>query len=101
MDIDPDGFVENAADKLGVLSHRVKADMKKFKHFIEERGRRNRRLARRRRPPHPLKTPGRGAPPTAPTRAAAWSSIAVTSLGWGRTVFIRAEIVQPPAVLAD
>jgi uncharacterized membrane protein len=38
MDIDPDGFVENAADKLGVLSHRVKADMKKFKHFIEERG---------------------------------------------------------------
>jgi hypothetical protein len=38
MDIDPDGFVENAADKLGVLSHRVRAGMKKFKHFIEERG---------------------------------------------------------------
>ncbi|MFC9358454.1 SRPBCC family protein [Rhodococcus sp. NPDC057014] len=38
MDVDPDGFVENAADKLGVLGHRVKADMKKFKEFIEHRG---------------------------------------------------------------
>jgi len=38
MDIDPDGFVGNAADKLGVLSHRVRAGMKKFEHFIEERG---------------------------------------------------------------
>ncbi|MDF3312030.1 SRPBCC family protein [Rhodococcus sp. T2V] len=38
LDIDPDGFVENVADKTGVLSHRVKADMKQFKKFIEERG---------------------------------------------------------------
>nr|WP_271210774.1 SRPBCC family protein [Rhodococcus wratislaviensis]GLK36291.1 cyclase [Rhodococcus wratislaviensis] len=38
MDVDPEGFVENAADKLGVLGHRVKADMKKFKEFIEHRG---------------------------------------------------------------
>ena len=38
LDIDPDGFVENVADKLGVLGHRVKSDLKQFKEFIEERG---------------------------------------------------------------
>lgn len=38
MDIDPDGFVEQAADKLGILNHRVKGDMKRFKDFIEHRG---------------------------------------------------------------
>ncbi|GAA3022440.1 SRPBCC family protein [Actinokineospora globicatena] len=36
MDIDPEGFVENVADKLGVIDHRVKADMRRFKAFIEE-----------------------------------------------------------------
>lgn len=39
MDIDPEGFVENAADKMGLLDRRVNGDMKRFKHFIEERGR--------------------------------------------------------------
>jgi uncharacterized membrane protein len=38
MDIDPEGFVENVADKLGLLKGRVKADMKRFKSFIESRG---------------------------------------------------------------
>ena len=38
MDIDPDGFLENVADKLGVLDRRVKADLKRFKEFIEHRG---------------------------------------------------------------
>jgi uncharacterized membrane protein len=38
MDIDPDGFVENVADKLGVLNHRVKSDLARFKDFIESRG---------------------------------------------------------------
>jgi uncharacterized membrane protein len=38
MDIDPDGFVENIADKLGVLNRRVKGDMTRFKDFIESRG---------------------------------------------------------------
>ncbi|MFD4668486.1 SRPBCC family protein [Lentzea sp. NPDC058450] len=38
MDIDPEGFVENVADKLGILDRRVKGDMKRFKEFIEERG---------------------------------------------------------------
>lgn len=39
MDIDPTGFVEKAADKMGVLDHRVKNDMLRFKKFIERRGR--------------------------------------------------------------
>ncbi|HET9140372.1 SRPBCC family protein [Actinophytocola sp.] len=38
MDIDPDSFVENAADKLGILNRRVKGDMVRFKEFIESRG---------------------------------------------------------------
>jgi uncharacterized membrane protein len=38
MDIDPEGFVENVADKLGVLNTRVKGDLKNFKKFIESRG---------------------------------------------------------------
>ena len=37
MDIDPDGFVETVADKLGVLDRRVKGDMARFKEFIEDR----------------------------------------------------------------
>jgi uncharacterized membrane protein len=37
MDIDPDGFAENAADKLGVLDRKVKGDMQRFKDFIETR----------------------------------------------------------------
>ncbi|OXM66585.1 MULTISPECIES: SRPBCC family protein [Amycolatopsis] len=38
MDIDPEGFVENAADKLGILDRRVHGDMERFKAFIEKRG---------------------------------------------------------------
>ncbi|NQE67302.1 putative 17.2 kDa protein in melC2-rnhH intergenic region [Nocardia gamkensis] len=38
MDVDPEGFVENVADKLGVLKHRVSGDLERFKHFVEERG---------------------------------------------------------------
>ncbi len=38
MDIDPEGFVENVADKSGILDRRIKADMKRFKEFIESRG---------------------------------------------------------------
>ncbi|ALG06971.1 SRPBCC family protein [Kibdelosporangium phytohabitans] len=37
MDIDPEGFVEKVADKLGILDRRVKGDMKRFKEFIESR----------------------------------------------------------------
>ncbi|HSL07211.1 MAG TPA: SRPBCC family protein [Pseudonocardiaceae bacterium] len=38
MDIDPEGFVESTADKLGILDRRVKSDMRRFKEFIESRG---------------------------------------------------------------
>jgi uncharacterized membrane protein len=38
MDIDPEGFAENVADKLGVLDRRVKGDLKRFKEYIEQRG---------------------------------------------------------------
>ncbi|MCC3763481.1 SRPBCC family protein [Glycomyces sp. TRM65418] len=37
MDLDPEGFAEKAADKLGVLDRRVKGDMQRFKEFIERR----------------------------------------------------------------
>lgn len=35
MDIDPEGFVETAADKLGILGHRVKADMRRFQEAMD------------------------------------------------------------------
>ncbi|MDQ0380082.1 SRPBCC family protein [Amycolatopsis thermophila] len=38
MDIDPEGFVENVADRLGILDRRVHGDMERFKAFIEKRG---------------------------------------------------------------
>jgi uncharacterized membrane protein len=38
MDFDPQGFVEHAGDKLGVVDRRVKGDLKRFKEFIENRG---------------------------------------------------------------
>lgn len=34
----PEGFVEKVGDTIGADDRRVKADLKKFKHFIEERG---------------------------------------------------------------
>ncbi|WP_040793766.1 SRPBCC family protein [Nocardia paucivorans] len=37
MDIDPEGFLENIADKTGMLDHRVKGDLARFKKFIESR----------------------------------------------------------------
>lgn len=38
MDVEPEGFVEQAGDKLGFISRRVKGDMQRFKEFIEARG---------------------------------------------------------------
>ncbi|GAA3547646.1 SRPBCC family protein [Amycolatopsis ultiminotia] len=38
MDIDPEGFAEHAADKLGIIDRRVKGDLGRFKTFIEHRG---------------------------------------------------------------
>lgn len=35
-EVDPEGFAENVADKLGLLEHRVNGDLKRFKQYIEE-----------------------------------------------------------------
>ena len=39
IDYDPEGFVESAGDALGFVGRRVEGDLKRFKEFIEERGR--------------------------------------------------------------
>ncbi|WP_328623131.1 SRPBCC family protein [Streptomyces sp. NBC_00354] len=38
MDFDPDGMAENIGDKFGFVDRQVKGDLKRFKHFIEDRG---------------------------------------------------------------
>jgi uncharacterized membrane protein len=38
MEMDPEGFAENVADKTGLLDRRVKGDLKRFRDFIESRG---------------------------------------------------------------
>lgn len=38
MDFEPEGIVEKAGDALGVVDRQVKADLTRFKTFIEERG---------------------------------------------------------------
>ena len=37
MEFDPQGVVEKAGDKLGVVDRRAKGDLKRFKEFIENR----------------------------------------------------------------
>jgi uncharacterized membrane protein len=38
LDCEPEGLVENVGDMLGVVSRRVRADLERFKAFIESRG---------------------------------------------------------------
>jgi hypothetical protein len=38
MEMDPEGFAENVADKTGLLDRRVKGDLERFRKFIEARG---------------------------------------------------------------
>lgn len=38
MSYDPEGFVENVGDTLGLVSRRVEGDLQRFKDFIEARG---------------------------------------------------------------
>jgi len=38
MDIDPDGMVENAGEKLGFIERRLEGDLERFKEYIENRG---------------------------------------------------------------
>jgi uncharacterized membrane protein len=37
VDYEPEGMVEEAGDKLGLVSHRVEGDLERFKQFIEAR----------------------------------------------------------------
>jgi len=38
MDFEPEGVVEQAGDKLGVVRRRVTGDLERFKAFIESKG---------------------------------------------------------------
>ena len=38
MDFQPDGMAEKGADMTSLLDRQVKGDLKRFKHFIEDRG---------------------------------------------------------------
>ena len=38
LNFEPDGMLEQAADKLGIVKTRAKGDMERFKKFIEQRG---------------------------------------------------------------
>ncbi len=38
MNVDPDGLVENVADKLGFITRNTEGDLERFKEFIEHRG---------------------------------------------------------------
>ena len=38
LDYEPEGFVQNLGDFLGVMSSRTEGDLKRFKDFVEERG---------------------------------------------------------------
>ena len=38
LDTEPEGLVEQAGDKLGVVKRRVKGDLGRFKELIEARG---------------------------------------------------------------
>ena len=38
MEYDPEGFVENVSDIVGVTSRRVEGDLQRFKEFVESRG---------------------------------------------------------------
>jgi uncharacterized membrane protein len=38
LDVEPSGLAEKTADMAGVIGRRAKGDLKRFKHFIEERG---------------------------------------------------------------
>ena len=38
LDVEPQGLVEQAGDKLGLIKRRAVGDLERFKHFIEARG---------------------------------------------------------------
>jgi uncharacterized membrane protein len=38
IDVEPEGLAENIGEKTGVMSHRVKDDLRRFRDYIESRG---------------------------------------------------------------
>jgi uncharacterized membrane protein len=38
LEVDPDGLVEQAGDRLGLVSRRASGDLERFKEFVEARG---------------------------------------------------------------
>jgi uncharacterized membrane protein len=38
MEVEPEGFIEQLGDKLGFITRRIEADMRRFKTYIEDRG---------------------------------------------------------------
>jgi uncharacterized membrane protein len=38
LEYDPEGIIENVGDAIGIVSSRVRGDLKRFKEFIEARG---------------------------------------------------------------
>ena len=38
MRYEPEGFVENVGDALGLVTARMEGDLQRFKHFVEQRG---------------------------------------------------------------
>ncbi len=38
LDYEPEGLAEKTGDKLGLVKHRIKGNLKRFKGFIEDRG---------------------------------------------------------------
>ena len=38
LEAEPEGIIEEVGDKLGLFTHRVEGDLKRFKEFVESRG---------------------------------------------------------------
>ncbi|WP_412538859.1 SRPBCC family protein [Longispora sp. K20-0274] len=38
IDLEPEGFTETVGDALGLITHRVRGDLERFKEFLEARG---------------------------------------------------------------
>ena len=64
LDTAPEGVVEQLGDKLGLVKHRAKGDMKRFKDFIEERGAESGGYRDTVEPPPQFGTPAAGTDPS-------------------------------------
>jgi uncharacterized membrane protein len=64
LDTAPEGVVEQLGDKLGLVKHRAKGDMKRFKDYIEERGAESGAYRETVEPPPQFGTPAAGTDPS-------------------------------------